>query len=104
MYLLINDKKYTVSKRIVSDDTIKYLSVTPEIEDLGEISGTIQMYTDEDFLLSEDNIDDYGRRTFTGTLLTITNQPEIVYVPQPESPYVTWVELQQAISSGVNEI
>lgn len=101
MYLLINDKKYSVSRRLVSEDTIKYLSVEPNP---GEIYGAIKMYTDEDFLLSEDNIDDYARILYVGTLLTITNQPETVYVTQPESPYVTWVELQQAISSGVNEI
>lgn len=41
MYLMINGNRYTVSKRIVKPDEIRYLSVTPAPED---VSGVIQMY------------------------------------------------------------
>lgn len=101
MYLTINEKRYSVSKRIVTNDTIRYLSVEPAPEN---IAGTIQMYTDEGFLLSEDNADNYERKEYVGTLLTITNAP--VPVPQPpiESPYVTWNDLYSAIREGVNEL
>lgn len=101
MYLLINGEKHSVSRRIVSADTIKYLSVDPAPEN---ITGTIQMYTDEGFLLSEDNAGDYSRKEYTGTLLVLTNTP--VPVPQPpvESPYVTWNDLYSAIREGVNEL
>ena len=101
MYLLTNGEKHSVSRRIVSADTIKYLSVDPAPEN---ISGTIQMYTDEGFLLSEDNADNYERKTYVGTLLTLTNAPEPTPQPVPESPYVTWSELYGAIREGVNEL
>lgn len=83
MYLIINGNKYSVSRRIVSDDTIKYLTVTPEPE---EISGTIQMYRDDDFLLAEDNADSFERRFCVGTLLTLTNKPV------PQAPVLTFDE------------
>ena len=81
MYLIINGNRHTVSRRIVTAETIKYLSVTPAPE---EISGKAQMYTDGDFLLSEDNLDSFSRKQYTGTLLTVTNKPEPVpkqYMP-----------------------
>ncbi len=81
MYLLINGNKHTVSRRIVEGDTIKYLTVTPEPED---ISGTIQMFRDDGFLMSEDNADNFERRFIVGTLLTMTNKPEPVPVPMPD--------------------
>ena len=79
MYLLINDTRHTVSRRIVTKDTIKYLSVTP---DPGMVSGTIKVYRDDGFLMAEDNADNFQRQQYTGTLLTLTNAPE----PTPEDP------------------
>lgn len=78
MYLLINGERFSVSRRIFSTDTIKYLSVSPEPKN---VSGTIQMYTDEDFLLSEDNADSFAKKEYVGTLLTITNAPEPISQP-----------------------
>ena len=102
MYLTINDNQYTVSKRIVTSDTIKYLTVTPKPDN---ISGIARMYTDEGFLLSEDNLDDFERKTYTGTLLTVTNKPEYIPQPAPSLPeYVTYEALAQAIREGVNSI
>ena len=102
MYLIINNKQYSVSKRIVSKDTIKYLTVTPEPDN---ISGIAKMYTDEGFLLSEDNLDSFERKTYTGTLLTVTNAPEYTPQPSPSLPeYVTYEALAQAIREGVNSV
>lgn len=78
MYLLINGNKHTVSKRIHNKDTIKYLTVSPTV-DVEVLTGTIRMYRDDDFLLCEDQVDKYERKTMTGTLLVMTNKP----VPQP---------------------
>lgn len=53
MYLEINGARYTCSKRIFQKDTIKFLSVTPLMED---ISGIAKLYRDDGFLLSEDSL------------------------------------------------
>lgn len=81
MYLIINGNKHTCSKRIVSKQEIRYLTVSPAV-DLDKLSGTIQMYRDDGFMLSEDSVDKYERKTMTGTLLIMTNKP----VPVPEDP------------------
>ena len=102
MYLIINGNRYTVSRRIVEKDTIKYLTVEPKPED---ISGIAKMYTDEGFLLSEDNLDSFERKTYTGTLLIVTNAPEYTPQPTPSLPeYVTYEALAQAIREGVNSV
>ena len=81
MYLKIGNKQYSVSKRILTKSTLKFLSVKPEPN--GKVSGTIQMYRDDGFLLSEDTVEDYARQIYTGTVLTLTNKPEPVPVPTP---------------------
>ena len=83
MYLKIGEKQYSVSRRVVTEDTIKYLSVTP---DPGEVTGKIQMYRDDGFLFSEDDAGNYTRQTYAGTLLTLTNQPVPEPAPQPSAP------------------
>ena len=52
MYLLINDNKYSLTKRLVNRNNIKYINVYPE----PSISANdiIYMYSDDEFLLSED--------------------------------------------------
>ena len=82
MFLMINGKtRHRVSKRIVKGKTIKYLSVTPTVE---EIAGKIQMFRDDGFLMSEDNADEYSRKSYVGTLLQITNEPEPPAPPEPQ--------------------
>lgn len=78
MYLIIDGVKYAVSRRLRTSDTVKFLSVSPKVED---ISGTIQMFRDDGFLMSEDNVADYQRISMVGSLLTLTNAP--VPVPAP---------------------
>ena len=96
MYLLINNEQYPVTKRIVTKDTVKYLSVSP---DPRPVSGPVQMYRDDGFLLSEDDSDGYTRQTYAGTILTLTNKPEPVPVPTltPE-PQVTTAQILAAVN------
>ena len=82
MYLLINEVKHSVTKRTKTSDTIEYWGVTTAPE---EISGTAQLFSDDDFLLCEDNLDNYERKYHKGTLLVVTNKP----VETPEDPTTT---------------
>lgn len=94
MYLLINGSRHTCSRRIVTADTIKYLSVTPAPE---EIAGKIQMFRDDGFLMCEDDVSGYARTKYAGTLLTLTNAPE----PVPSVPQPTLESRVAAIESAI---
>ena len=86
MYLNINGVRHTVSRRLVSGDTIKYIGVTPEP---AAVKGTISMYRNDGFLMSEDNADNFTRKVYSGTVLLLTNKPEPntdPFVPPPEPP------------------
>lgn len=92
MYLRISGTNYTVTRRLVSSETIKYLGVTPK--PIG-VSGTIDMYRDDGFLLSSDNADNFSRSIYSGTLLQLTNKPEpdtSSFVPTPTPPTAKVVE------------
>lgn len=96
MYLLINNEQYPVTKRIVSKDTVKFLSVSP---DPRPVSGPVQMYRDDGFLLAEDDSTSYTRQTYAGTILTLTNKPEPVPVPTPApEPQATTAQTLAAVS------
>lgn len=98
MYLIINNNKHGVRQRIVSADTVKYLCVTPSPE---EVSGTIQMFRDDGFLMCEDNAADYERVSINGGLVTMTNAP----VPVPVDPAPTLEdEMAAAIKEGVESV
>ena len=107
MYLIINGDKetaYTITRRIVSADTVRFFGVTPEP---GTVAGTIAMYTDSGYPLSEDTVADYARQEYSGDTLTLTNAPEPDPPgpqPTPTSEYVTYDELAQAIREGVNAV
>lgn len=81
MYLIINGNQHKCTRRIHEKDTVKFLGVSPAVE-LDNLSGTVQMFRDDGFLLSEDRVEKYQRKTMTGTLLVMTNKP----VPVPEDP------------------
>lgn len=86
MYLTINGINHTVTRRLVSSDTIKYLGVTPEPP---TVTGTIKMYRDDGFLLSSDDVGNFERSLFSGTLLQLTNKPELIsdsFTPAPTPP------------------
>lgn len=96
MYLLINNEQYPVTKRIVTGDTVKYLSVSP---DPRPVSGPVQMYRDDGFLLAEDDSEGYTRQTYAGTILTLTNKPEPVPVPSPTpEPQATTAQTLAAVN------
>ena len=96
MYLLINNEQYPVTKRIVTKDTVKYLSVSP---DPRPVSGPVQMYRNDGFLLAEDDSTSYTRQTYAGTILTLTNKPEPVPVPTPTpEPQATTAQTLAAVS------
>ena len=86
MYLMINGSRYTVTRRLVCADTIKYLGVTPEPD---EITGMIHMYRDDGFLMSTDDSSKFSRKLFSGILMQLTNKPvpnPDPFVPPPEPP------------------
>ena len=96
MYIKIGDNQYPCTRRIVTGDTIKYLSVKPNP---GEVTGKIQMYRDDGFLMSEDDVSEYARQTYAGTIFTLTNKPEPVPVPTPvPEPQATRAETLAAVS------
>lgn len=86
MYLLISNTQYPVSRRRVSSQSVIYSGLESEPTD---ISGVIQMYRDDGFLMSEDTVSDYLRYTYSGGILTLTNVPEPEPQPEPEpGPYI----------------
>lgn len=88
MYIKINNQTYTLTRRRVTSQSVTYSGLTEEPTDL---SGTITMYRDDGFLMSEDNVGDYLRHTYSGGILTLTNVPEPEPQPEPEpepGPYI----------------
>lgn len=83
MYLIINNKRYSVQYRVVTEDSIIYYGVTDIPED---ISNNIQMYSDDGFLFSDDIIENYLRYTYDNTRLILTNLPEQEDQTQTEEP------------------
>lgn len=96
MYLTIMGVEHTVTKRIVKGKTVRYIGVTPEPE---IISGTIEMYRDDGFIMSADDADSYGRKTYVGTLLEISNDPE----PVPVEPVPSLDERVTALENAIKE-
>lgn len=93
MYLKIGENQYSCTKRIKSAaGTLKFLGVSPAP---GEVSGTIQMYRDDDFLLSEDDTSQYIRQKYSGTLLAFFAYPEPEPAPvTPSTPAQSNAKLQ----------
>ena len=84
MYLKIGENQYSCTKRIKSNaGTLKFLGVSPAP---GEVSGTIQMYRDDGFLMSEDDTSQYIRQKYAGTMLAFFAYPEPE--PAPVTPSI----------------
>ena len=93
MYIQINNQTYTLTRRRVTSQSVTYSGLTEEPTDL---SGTITMCRDDEFVMSEDNVGDYLRNTWTAPtydedgemlsygILTLTNVPEPEPQPEPE--------------------
>lgn len=89
MYLMINGVRHTVTQRVVSQDTIKYLGVDPAPS---AVSGAIRMYRNDGFLLSSDDSTKFSRKLISGNLVQMTNRPApntASFVPAPEAPSVS---------------
>lgn len=96
MYLQIGGSRYSVRRRIVYEDAVAYLSVTPEPV---EVAGMIQLCRDDGFVLAEDDAGAYARHMYVGTRLTLTSKPEPVPVPTPApEPQATRAETLAAVS------
>ena len=98
MYIQINNQTYTLTRRRVTSQSVTYSGLTEEPTDL---SDTITMCRDDGFVMSEDNVGDYLRHTWTAPtydedgdmlsygILTLTNVPEPEPQPEPEpGPYI----------------
>lgn len=95
MYLQIGENRHSVRRRIVYEDAIVYLSVTPKPE---LITGSIQMCRDDGLVLAEDHASDYSRQIYTGTRLTLTNAAEVSSQPKsPPEPQATRSETLAAV-------
>lgn len=95
MYLQIGENRHSVRRRIVYEDAVVYLSVTPKPE---LITGSIQMCRDDGLVLAEDHASDYSRQIYTGTRLTLTNAAEVSSQPKsPPEPQATRSETLAAV-------
>lgn len=96
MYLQIGGSRYSVRRRIVYEDAVAYLSVTPEPV---VVAGMIQLCRDDGFVLAEDDAGAYARHTYAGTRLTLTNAAEVSPQPKPPpEPQATRAETLAAVS------
>ena len=78
MYLTINNQNYPLRRRRLTDQSVTYYGMTEMPE---TVSGTITMYRDDGFEMSTDDADSYARQVKSGTVLTLTNEPE---PPEPQ--------------------
>ena len=86
MYLMINGNRHTVSQRVATSGTIRFFDVTPEPVD---ISGTIQLFRNDGFLMSEDDADNFARKQCSDAVLLLTNKPAPntdPFTPPPKRP------------------
>lgn len=96
MYLQIGENRHSVRRRIVYEDAVVYLSVTPKPV---EVAGMIQLCRDDGFVLAEDDAGAYARHTYAGTRLTLTNAAEVSPQPKPlPEPQATRAETLAAVS------
>lgn len=56
MYLQIGENRHSVRRRIVYEDAVVYLSVTPKPV---EVAGMIQLCRDDGFVLAEDDAESH---------------------------------------------
>ena len=81
MYLVINNENYSLTRRKLMNNSVTYYGMTEMPE---TVSGTITMYRDDGFEMSVDDADSYARHVKSGTVLTLTNEPEPPEPPEPQ--------------------
>ena len=77
MYITINGKRYSCTRREADADEVRYYGVEPLPE---SVSGIVRTCTEAGFVLAEDHAEAYARQEIGTTRVTLTNKPE----PQPE--------------------
>jgi len=80
MVLLTNEKNYPCTDMTQGVDSVSF-AVAEEIQELGE---TVELQTDEGFVLYETTVAEWLRWTYANGILTLTNTPEPEPVPEPE--------------------
>lgn len=96
-------KIVTKNQSFVCTDMTQSLSsvsfaVAEEILELGE---TVELQTDEGFVLYETSVAEWLRWTYANGILTLTNTPEPEPVPEPDpepTPPTEWDLLQQKVT------
>ena len=81
MYLVINNQHYPMRRRKLTAQSVTYYGMTELPE---TVSGTITMYRDDGFEMSVDDADSYAHHVKSGTVLTLTNEPEPTEPPEPQ--------------------
>ena len=99
MYLIINGEKHSVSRREKKKDQVVYYTVKPMPV---EVSGFIEMYRDDGFLMSRDTVADYARQTKSGTVLTLTNRAEPVPTVSAPTLESRVAAIENAITKGLS--
>ena len=84
--------RYPVARRVMSKDrqTLTFYSVPT---DPGEAEGPIQTRRGDGFVLAEDEVDGFARRTYSGGTLVYTNVPEPEPVPPEPEPEASDTEV-----------
>ena len=105
MYITVNEHKYDNIKRQVKPLEIVYTGAS--LTGILDISGAIETYANNDFLLASDTIADYARYVISDGIITLTDKPEPVPPepdpPEPPEPDI-WDDIAGAIKEGVNGV
>lgn len=109
MYIKYNNKNYNCNCRI-SGTSVTYNELPDDFP--APVSGSIILCAEDGFVMRTDSAEDYLRQIFIGGTLTLTNTPEPEPLPEPDEPEhlddndgpVTWDELAEAYTEGVNSL
>lgn len=96
MYIKINGSDYANVNRFHKPNEIVYTGDT--LYGLVSVSGIISVYANNDFLLCEDNTEDYARQIINEGSITLTNIPEDYVPPKTLADRVNEIEQATAIS------
>lgn len=104
MYIIYNENNYPC--KCIPSSTMVYSGLPDDFP--SPVEGIITLCANDGFVMRTDTVEDYLRQTFENGVLTLTNEPEPeLYEPPeepPTSPYVTWDDLAEAYTEGVNSI
>lgn len=84
MYIKLNGEKYADVKRTSYRSVGKVVYIGESLAGIEEVSGEIEVYRDDDFLLCTDKASDYARHIIAEGVITMTNEPELQPVPESD--------------------